>query len=171
MGKPGLMGRKHSLFLQETIALSRAVALDMGYQYIDNLIFTLAAVRHGANGVAVALRENAIDLAVLEKLLKHGPAYSSTASLPLTKDFENAMKEAARFAELYQSEFIEVEHVVCASMQKYDFGSLLLLHAGFDPLVLEQSLLKHGSVHHAVLLVVEPTLWEIVKGWMKRKKA
>ena len=161
-------GRKHSPFLLETIALSRKVALDMGYPYIDNLAFMLAAVRQEKNGVAVALREKDIELQVLEKLFKHGPAYSTSASLPLTKDFETALAGAGRFAEMYQSELIEVEHVVCALMQKYDFSSLVLLHAGFDLAVLETSLLKHGQLRQPVLYVPKQSVWQRMKALVSR---
>ena len=169
MASRTIMGdRKHSPYLLETIALSRRVALDMGLPYIDNLSFMLAAVRQEKNGVAVALREKAIELQVLEKLFRHGPAYDTNASLPLTKDFETALMGAGQFAEMYQSEFIEVEHVVCALMQNYDFNSLLLLRAGFDLSVLETSLLKHGLVRQPVLFVPKQNTWQKIKALVSR---
>ena len=104
---------------------------------------------------------------MLEKLLKQGPAYATTASLPLTVDFENALKEAARFAERYQSPFVEVEHLVFGIMQKYDFNALLLFHAGFDAYVLEQSMLKYGVVSMPVLFVPTQTKWQKLKHLLK----
>jgi ATP-dependent Clp protease ATP-binding subunit ClpA len=159
--------RRHSLNLVETIALSRAVALDMGCDYVGSLQFLLASVRQHKNAVAVALRDNAIDLAVLEKLLKRGPAYASAASLPLTVDLENAFKEASLFAERYQSQAIEVEHLVFGIMQKYDFNALLLFHAGFDAFVLEQSMVKHGVVQLPVLFVSKKTRWQKLRHLLK----
>ena len=159
--------KAHSANLLETIALSRSVALDMGCDYVGSLQFLLAAVRQQKNAVAVALHDKDIDLSVLEKLLKRGPAYVTAASLPLTVDLENAFKEAVRFAEFYQSPAVEVEHLVFGIMQKYDFNALLLFHAGFDAFVLEQSMLKYKLIRLPVLFSPKKTKWQKLKHWLK----